>query len=368
MKTNNLCADIGYLSLEHVDEVLCADRVKVADDPARGTTVLIVDDGLNKSAEENDLLNYAVEALSATQASMSNFEDALRNIAQKIRCCATKEGARSSFTVFHVSNNGYVCIIQYDNPGVILMRDGRLTDVPCEIRTVSDMPIKTGVISVAEGDEFFLAMNGDKRIGFNADEPLSITLNKAKYLHKGETDNPASFCCVRIRDRKTVNLLFGPPRDRSDCKRMMDLFFSNEGRYIVCGGTSAGIASDYLKKPLKTSILYLDPEIPPTAEIEGVDLVTEGAITVKRVLDYAKNHLEDNSSYGVWSQGQDGASKIARMLFEEATDINFFVGRAINPAHQDPKSPISFNVKMKLVEELADCLKKMGKKIKVSYF
>ena len=58
----------------------------------------------------------------------------------------------------------------------------------------------------------------------------------------------------------------------------------------------------------------------------------------------------------------------ASSLFEEATDINFYVGRAINPAHQNPDLPINFNIKMNLVEELSACLKKMGKRIKVSYF
>ena len=56
------------------------------------------------------------------------------------------------------------------------------------------------------------------------------------------------------------------------------------------------------------------------------------------------------------------------MLFEEATDINFYVGKAINPAHQNPNLPINFSIKMALVDELSVCLKKMGKKINVSYF
>ena len=86
------------------------------------------------------------------------------------------------------------------------------------------------------------------------------------------------------------------------------------------------------------------------------------------MLTYAKDYLKDNESYSDWSYKRDGASLIARMLFEEATDINFFVGRAVNPAHQNPALPINFNIKMQLVGELADCLKKMGKRIKVSYF
>ena len=76
----------------------------------------------------------------------------------------------------------------------------------------------------------------------------------------------------------------------------------------------------------------------------------------------------NNSKYFYWSYAQDGASQIARLLFEEATDINFFVGCAVNPAHQKEGIPINFSIKMQLIDELAKILKEMGKRIKVSYF
>ena len=109
-------------------------------------------------------------------------------------------------------------------------------------------------------------------------------------------------------------------------------------------------------------------DVPPTAELEGVDLVTEGVITINKVLEYARDYLGENKHYEHWNFKRDGASMICRLLFEEATDINFYVGRAINPAHQNPELPITFSIKMNLVEELSACLKKMGKRIKVSYF
>ena len=108
--------------------------------------------------------------------------------------------------------------------------------------------------------------------------------------------------------------------------------------------------------------------MPPTAEIEGVDLVTEGVITISKVIEYAKDALANNERYKDWSFQRDGASMICRLLFEEATDINFYGGRAVNPAHQNPDLPINFNIKMNLVEELSACLRQMGKRIKVSYF
>ena len=165
-----------------------------------------------------------------------------------------------------------------------------------------------------------------------------------------------------------MNILFGPPSNRDDADRMMSLFFSKNGKHIICGGTTSSIAAKYLRKPLKASLDFEQSDIPPIAELEGADLVTEGVITVNRVLEYAKDYLEDNTRYEEWGFNRDGASLISRLLFEEATDINFYVGRAINPAHQNPDLPINFSIKMNLVEELSKCLKKMGKRIKVSYF
>ncbi|MGN1340497.1 MAG: serine/threonine-protein phosphatase, partial [Oscillospiraceae bacterium] len=205
-------------------------------------------------------------------------------------------------------------------------------------------------------------------VGFTAKTLTTILTDHCNELYGGEPGDDTTVCTVKIRKREPMNLLIGPPVDRNDCSKMMSLFFSKEGKHIVCGGSTSTIAAEYLQKPIKPCLDFYDPEIPPTAEIEGVDLVTEGVITINKVLKYAQNYLEDNESYTQWSYKKDGASMIARLLFEEATDINFYVGRAINPAHQNPTLPINFNIKMQLVSELAECLKKMGKKIKVSYF
>ena len=165
-----------------------------------------------------------------------------------------------------------------------------------------------------------------------------------------------------------MNILFGPPSNRDDGERMMSLFFAKEGKHIICGGTTSTIAAKYLNRPLVASLDFESSDIPPIAYLEGVDLGTEGVITVNRVVEYAKDYIGENLRYEEWSSGRDGASLISRLLFEEATDISFYVGRAVNPAHQNPNLPISFNIKMNLVRELSEALKKMGKRIQVSYF
>ena len=204
--------------------------------------------------------------------------------------------------------------------------------------------------------------------GYTAKTLSTMLVDECNKLYGGKPGDDATACVVRIRKREPMNMLFGPPSNRDDANRMMSLFFSKEGKHIICGGTTSSIAAKYLGKELRATLSFEQSDVPPIAEIEGVDLVTEGVITVNKVLEYAKDYLGDNEHYEHWSFRRDGASLISRLLFEEATDINFYVGRAINPAHQNPDLPINFSIKMNLVQELSECLKKMGKRIKVSYF
>jgi hypothetical protein len=204
--------------------------------------------------------------------------------------------------------------------------------------------------------------------GYTAKTLSTILIDEVNKLYGGQPGDDATVCTVRVRKREPMNLLFGPPSDRNDCDTMMSLFFSKEGKHIICGGTTSSIAAGYLHRKIIPTLEFIDKEIPPIAKIEGVDLVTEGVITVNKVLTYAKDYLSNNETYQQWGFKRDGASLICRLLFEEATDINFYVGRAINPAHQNPDLPINFSIKMNLVDELSKCLDKMGKRIKVSYF
>ena len=217
-------------------------------------------------------------------------------------------------------------------------------------------------------EDIITYMEAQAPAGYTAKTLSTILVDECDRLYDHKPGDDTTACVVRIRKRVPMNLLFGPPSNRDDNDRMMSLFFSKEGKHIVCGGTTSTIAAKYLHKPLKTTLKFEASDVPPIAEIEGVDLVTEGVITVNKVLEYAQDYLQDNESYEQWAFKNDGASQISRLLFEEATDINFYVGRAINPAHQNPDLPITFSIKMNLVKDLSECLKKMGKRIKVSYF
>lgn len=389
---NNLCADIGWKSINHEGEQLCGDHVDIVEQ-SENSTVIVLADGLGSGVKASILSTLTSKIISTMMAEGLPLEDCVATIAATLPICSVRGVAYSTFTIIHIIENETAEIIQYDNPNVILLRDFKVSDYPKTELNIDSKKIYRSTVKLQENDIFVAMSDGCPHAGIGiaynfgwreteiADfmetiapagytaKTLSTMLvdecNKQYGFHPGDD---ATACVVRIRRREPMNILFGPPRNRDDCDRMMSLFFSKEGKHIICGGTTSTIASKYLGKPLKASLSFENSDVPPIAEIEGVDLVTEGVITVNRVLEYAKDAIGANERYEQWSLGRDGACMICRLLFEEATDINFFVGRAVNPAHQNPDLPINFNIKMNLVEELSDCLKKMGKRIKVSYF
>ena len=389
---NDLCADIGYKSINHFGEELCGDHVDVVEEN-ENSSVIVLADGLGSGVKASILSTLTSKIISTMMAEGLPIEECVSTIAATLPVCSLRGVAYSTFTIIHLKNNDTAEIIQYDNPHVILIRDEKNYDYPKTEMNIGGKKIFRSVIKLQEND-VFVAMSdgcphagiglmynfGWKRediidfmetlipAGYTAKNLSTMLVDECNKLYGGKPGDDATACVVKIRKREPMNILFGPPSDRDDANRMMSLFFSKEGKHIICGGTTSSIAAKYLGKELKATLNFEKSDIPPTAEIEGVDLVTEGVITVNKVLEYAKDYLGENRFYEHWSFKRDGASLISRLLFEEATDINFYVGRAINPAHQNPDLPINFSIKMNLVTELSECLKKMGKRIKVSYF
>ena len=389
---NDLCADIGYKSINHYGEELCGDHVDIIERDDN-STVIVLADGLGSGVKASILSTLTSKIISTMMAEGLPIEECVSTIAATLPVCSVRGVAYSTFTIIHLKNNDVAEVIQYDNPQVIVIRDEQNYDYPKTEMNIGGKKIFKSVINLREND-IFIAMSdgcphagigmsynfGWKRediisfmetlapVGYTAKTLSTILVDECFKLYGGKPGDDATACVIRIRKREPMNILFGPPSNRDDADRMMSLFFSKEGKHIICGGTTSSIAAKYLNKPIKASLNFEKADVPPIAEIEGVDLVTEGVITVNKVLEYAKDYLGENEYYEHWSLKRDGASLISRLLFEEATDINFYVGRAINPAHQNPDLPINFSIKMNLVEELSSCLKKMGKRIKVSYF
>ena len=389
---NDLCADIGYKSINHVGEELCGDHVDIVEN-GENSTVIVLADGLGSGVKASILSTLTAKIISTMMAAGLLIEECVSTIAATLPVCSLRGVAYSTFTIIHLLNNEIAEIIQYDNPHVIFIRNYEQYDYTKTEMNIGGKKIYKSTIKLQEEDVFVAMSDGCPHAGigvkynfgwkrddiaeymqalaaggYTAKNLSTMLVDECDRLYDRKPGDDTTACVVKIRKREPMNILFGPPSNRDDANRMMSLFFSKEGKHIVCGGTTSSIAAKFLGKPLKASLSFERSDVPPIAQIEGVDLVTEGVITMNKVIQYAKDYLGDNELYEEWNFKKDGASQISRLLFEEATDINFYVGRAVNPAHQNPDLPINFNIKMNLVEELSTCLKKMGKRVKVSYF
>lgn len=389
---NNLCVEIGWKSVNHDGEQLCGDHVEIVQ-PDDDSTILVLADGLGSGVKASILSTLTSKIISTMMAAGMELEECVSTIAATLPVCSVRKLAFSTFTIVHIRENTVADIIQYENPDVILIRDGEVCDYKKNEIMIGDKRIKKSTIRLQEGDLFTVMSDGcpyagpgeqlnmDWKeediaefmkmlsvVGYAAKNLATMLVEEccSKYDFRPKDDTTA--CVLHVRRRCPVNILFGPPRNRDDNQRMMSLFFAKEGKHIVCGGTTASIVAEYLGKPLRKAAHQPESDLPPISELEGVDLVTEGVVTLNRVAEYAKDNLDKNERYKDWATGRDGASLISRALFEDATDIHFYVGRAINPAHQNPNLPINFNIKMSIVQELSEALEKMGKRVKLSYF
>ena len=389
---NNLCTDVGYLSLNKYGEQLCGDHVEIVSN-GENATIAVLADGLGSGVKANILSTLTAKIISTMMANSMTLAECVSTVAQTLPICKVRQVAYSTFTIIHIKDNLDAEIIQFDNPDVILLRDGKSVELVKSSETIDNKTIYKSKLRLQQDDTFIMFSDGAVHAGVGVklnfgwqhgniinflervyrkdltSKTLSaMLLNECALLYEGKPGDDTTVCTIKIRRREPMNVMIGPSAGMDDTNKMMSLFFSREGKHIVCGGTTSNLAAAFLNKPLDARPEYVDPDIPPTAKIEGVDLVTEGVITMSRVLEYAKDYIGNNEKYEIWNQKTDGASQIAKLLFAEATDISFFVGRAVNPAHQNPSLPIGFSIKMNLVEELAQCLKTMGKRIKISYF
>ena len=389
---NDLWIESGFISLNHVGETLCGDKVEIFGGGDEDLT-LVLADGLGSGVKANILSTLTSKILCTMISGGIPLEECVATIASTLPVCSVRQVAYSTFTIVRILKNQTAHIIQFDNPATIVLRRGELVEYPRTTREIAGKTIWESTFPVEE-DDLFIAMSdgaewagvgmtmnfgwtrdsiADYAIGnympqTSAKATASLIIDECNRLYGGKPGDDTTIAVARVCRRHTVNLVVGPPEKKEDDEKMMSQFFGQTGSHIVCGGTTSQVVSRFLDKPIVASLDYFDPEVPPMCSIEGVDLTTEGVITLAKVLAYAEDYLGQACLAPKWMTQKDGASCISRELFENATDIHFYVGRAINPAHQNPNLPINFAIKQQLITNLAGCLEKMGKHISLQYF
>ena len=194
----------------------------------------------------------------------------------------------------------------------------------------------------------------------------NLLLGAYEQLYIQNPGDDTTVATIKAIKSKQAILMSGPPIDYEMDKVIVDKLINFRGIKIVCGGTTANIVARELNTKLKTSFDIIDKDVPPIAYIKGIDLVTEGVLTIKKTLEKLKKiNYETNIAF---LYEKDGASQLARLLYEDCTHIKIIVGRSINSAHQNPDFPNELSIKLYLMNELKEVLIKLGKIVDIEFY
>ncbi len=386
-----LFLESGYVSLNKFGEELCGDRVESIyhDD----SMTLVLADGLGSGVKANILSTLTSKIICTMMAEGMPIEECVQTIAGSLPVCSVRKIAYSTFTILNVDKAGNAYMVQFDNPNMIVLRNGKNLEYSMETRIIEGKKIHESYLKTQKGDIFIMMSDGTIHAGIGtvlnfgwqwenirdyivdryessmSAKTVAATIAQAcQDLYMDKPGDDTTVAVMRIREKQQVNIMVGPPVNKEDDEPIVKEFMGNPGKKIVCGGTTSSIVSRYLGVPVTTELHYVDTGVPPIGHMEGIDLVTEGVVTLGRVLEICKKAVSESNTDTMIYDKKDGATRIAKLLFEEATHIKFYVGRALNPAHQNPDLPIDLSIKLRLVEEIKEELEKMGKIVMVKFY
>ena len=128
---NDLCVDVGYKSVNHFGEQLCGDHVDVVEE-GENSSVVVLADGLGSGVKASILSTLTAKIISTMMAEGLSVEDCVSTIAATLPVCSVRGVAYSTFTIIRIIENEEAEIIQYDNPFVVLLRNGKNWEYPRE--------------------------------------------------------------------------------------------------------------------------------------------------------------------------------------------------------------------------------------------
>ena len=388
--------DMAYKSLNKNEEELCGDKVEILH--TDNSHILILADGMGSGVKANILATMTSKILGTMFLRGIPLEECVETIAETVPVCRVRQMAYATFSILQVYDDGTAYLVEFDNPGCIFIRDGEIMKIPEQFRMIDNRRINEYHFKVKLGDAFVLISDGAinagvgelLNFGWNWDSVAKYAQREYKKtisamhlaaaisqacddLYQYRPGDDTTVAVLRIGEKKLVNLMTGPAQCQEDDEGMVTDFMADENAVkVVCGGTSANIVARVLEKEINVAFTgEIDPNIPPTASIEGIDLVTEGVVTMNRVLKLLEQYTRDDEideAFFIELDKPNGASMLAKLLIEQCTDLHLFVGKAVNAAYQNTELPFQLGVRQKLVDQIEDVLKRLGKGVSVRYY
>lgn len=385
--------DVAWKSLNKKGEELCGDKVvtvRTAD-----STIAVLADGLGSGVKANILATLTSTICATMVREGASVADVVSTIVNTLPVCSVRKMAYATFSILEIKDSGEGYLAEFDNPFCIYIRDGQRMEFKCEYNEYSGKGVYETRFQALPGDVITIVSDGviyagvgeSLNFGWTWEHVVKWLLNATALdmsaprlaaalsdtvndLYMKKPGDDSTVLVAEVTPHRVVNMLAGPPKEKADDERMVRDYMRSQGKKVICGGTSANIVARVLNRKIRTSLTYSDPSIPPIGFIEGVDLVTEGVLTLTRTLDILQEYCEKDadSYYFHRIDEENGAAMLARLLLEDCTHLKLFIGTAINPAHQNPNLPADLSIKLKLIDRLAELMVRLGKRVDKTFY
>lgn len=389
----SVSVDIFWKSLNKHREELCGDKVEVV--KTKDSDIVILADGMGSGVKANILATLTSKILGTMLLNGATIESCVETIAKTLPVCKVRKVAYATFSILQIFHNGEAYLVEFDNPGCVFVRDGKIIHYPYEERTIEGKTIHEYRFQVRLNDCFVLMSDGViyagagelLNFGWTWKDMAEYTLKCTKRtmsasrlaamlsdacndLYEERPGDDTTIAVAKVIARKAVNIFTGPPKNKEDDERIIHEFMAQEGKKVIAGGTSANIAARILKKDIVTSVNYVDMSVPPTAFIEGIDLVTEGALTLGKSISLLQQYESGDFDVEFFEEldRDNGASKLTKLIIEDCTELHLFVGTATNEAYQDKALSFELVMRKNLVKQIEEVVGKLGKKVSVRYY
>lgn len=387
--------DAWNSSLNKKNEELCGDNVvsKINDE----SFIMVLADGLGSGVKANILSTLTSTIISEMIFEGASLSETVETVAKTLPVCQERGVAYSTFTVIQIFYNGYAKLIEFDNPLAIFIRDGKIMEIKRQEKIYSQKKIyeasfavlpddyitffSDGIIHAGVGQTLNFGWQHDEVAQFlqdftsnkdSAKEVVRILLANVNYLYDGKPGDDSTVACIKMLEAKETIVMVGPPSHKEDDEKVVSKLLSASGLKICCGGTTSTIVARYLNKPIETDpLIDFTSDVPPKGYIEGIDLVTEGVLTLQKVNRYLGKCVEDNAFLEnlLQSKQTDGATCLVQAFLLSSTMITFMVGLSDNPAHEAiAYSTISLNAKIQLIKDMAKKLRSLRKIVKIEMY
>jgi hypothetical protein len=353
--------DVANFSINKFGEELCGDNVEIA--KIEDGLIVVMSDGLGSGVKANILATLTSKIAITMLKEGATIEETIDTITNTLPECQVRKLAYSTFTIVKIKYNGEVYMVEYDNPPVFFFRNGRQCNLVKQAKQINSKTIYESRFFVSENDTLTIVSDGAVHAGVGQllnlgwqwehinDFLKSIIVKEktsenicrhlievCKNLYDDKPGDDTTVITIKAKKAQYIDIFTGPPKNHEDDKLMIEQLLSCKGKKVICGGTTANIVSKALRKSITIDLQHYNDDVPPMGYLDGIDLVTEGLLTLNKTKQLLSQYLTQrkNKIIPLPITGLDGASLLSRMLLEDCTAYIFGLVKQLIPLIKIP--------------------------------